>query len=211
MNFLILDTSSAYCSIALRVKDKTYSNTKYIPRQHNKFLLEMIKKIFESAGIDKKNLDFIAYGVGPGSFVGVRLAAAVAQAFAVGLDIPILGFSSMFAIAKSTPINSDKVAVILDAKMGDFYLGLYNKKMDDMISENVYKLQEYSTTLHAGFSLIGEAIEQIELVPQVTNFKLDVSDLTDYLYRQYLLQKQNSRLTQETFPVYLRGNSHWNK
>ncbi|QIV96138.1 tRNA threonylcarbamoyladenosine biosynthesis protein TsaB [Allofrancisella inopinata] len=211
MNFLILDTASAYCSVALRVKNRNYSNTKYIPRQHNKFLLEMIKEVFESAGIDKKNLDFIAYGVGPGSFVGVRLAAAVAQAFAVGLDIPIVGFSSMFAIAKSMSTNSDKVAVVLDAKMGDFYLGLYNKKTDDVFLENVYKLQEYSAELYQGFSLVGETIEQIKLVPEITDFKLDVSNLIDYVYRQYLLQKQNSKLTQETFPVYLRGNAHWSK
>lgn len=118
MKFLVLDTSTSYCSVALSVDGQVYDDTRHIPRQHNKFLLQMISDLFDKAGVDKKSLDFIAYGVGPGSFVGVRLAASVAQAFAVSCDIPVIGFSSMFVIAKSNPINTSNVAVVLDAKNG---------------------------------------------------------------------------------------------
>ena len=46
MNFLVLDTSSRYCSIALSVDGKVFNDTREIPRQHNKYLLEMIKRRF---------------------------------------------------------------------------------------------------------------------------------------------------------------------
>ncbi|MED7788572.1 tRNA (adenosine(37)-N6)-threonylcarbamoyltransferase complex dimerization subunit type 1 TsaB [Francisella sp. 19X1-34] len=207
MNFLVLDTSSRYCSIALSVGSKTYSDTREIPRQHNKYLLEMIKGIFEKANIDKKSLDFIAYGVGPGSFVGVRLAAAICQGFAVSLDIPIIGFSSMFTIAKSTKTNSENVAVILDARMGDFYLGLYNTTDNEIISENVYKLEEYSKSLYEGYELIGDSISELHI--QNDDFQLDVSNVIEYVYSLYTKQKSRQTLTQEVFPVYLRGTSHW--
>ncbi|AIT08571.1 glycoprotease [Candidatus Francisella endociliophora] len=207
MNFLVLDTSSKYCSVALSINGQVYNDTREIPRQHNKYLLGMIKGVFDKAGIDKKSLDFIAYGVGPGSFVGVRLAAAVCQGFAVGLDIPIVGFSSMFAIAKSFASESEKVAVILDAKMGDFYLGLYDISKDEITSENVYKLDEYSPKLYADYKLIGESIAELDI--QKEDFKLDVGNVVEYVAKQYEIQKSQNKLTQETFPIYLRGTSHW--
>ncbi len=92
MKFLVLDTSTSYCSVALSVDGQVYGDTRHIPRQHNKYLLQMISDLFDKAGIDKKSLDFIAYGVGPGSFVGVRLAASVCQGFLMSLDIPIISF-----------------------------------------------------------------------------------------------------------------------
>ncbi|QIW10045.1 tRNA (adenosine(37)-N6)-threonylcarbamoyltransferase complex dimerization subunit type 1 TsaB [Francisella sp. LA112445] len=207
MNFLVLDTSSRYCSVALSVDGKVYNDTREIPRQHNKYLLEMIKGVFEKANIDKKSLDFIAYGVGPGSFVGVRLAAAVCQGFAVGLDIPIIGFSSMFAIAKSTKTNSEKVAVILDARMGDFYLGLYNKSNNEIVSEDVYKLDEYSKDIYSGYNLVGDSISELDI--QNDDFQLDVGNVIEYVSSLYIKQKTQKALTQEVFPVYLRGTSHW--
>ncbi|AXA33739.1 tRNA (adenosine(37)-N6)-threonylcarbamoyltransferase complex dimerization subunit type 1 TsaB [Francisella adeliensis] len=211
MKFLVLDTSTSYCSVALSVDGQVYSDTRYIPRQHNKYLLQMIEDLFAKAELDKKALDFIAYGVGPGSFVGVRLAASVAQAFAVSCDIPIVGFSSMFAIAKSNLINADKVAVVLDAKMGDFYLGLYDKASDSILSENVYKLEEWTSELYQSYYLVGDAISQVELIPDLTDFKLDVINIINYVETLYNTQKTSGKLTHETYPVYLRGTSHWKK
>ena len=209
MKFLALDTSTSYCSVTLSLDGQVYDDTRHIPRQHNKYLLQMISDLFDKAGIDKKSLDFIAYGVGPGSFVGVRLAASVCQAFAVSCDIPVIGFSSMFAIAKSTPINTYKVAVVLDAKMGDFYLGLYDTYTDIIVSENVYKLDEYSSELYQDYKLIGERIKEIGLEPELQDFRVDTKNVCEFVLREYLSRKDNKKLTHETYPLYLRGNSHW--
>ena len=210
MKFLILDTSTAYCSVGLKIDDKVFSNTKLVPRQHNKYLLQMISDIFDEAGVDKKSIDFVAYGVGPGSFVGVRLAAAACQAFAVGLDIPVIGFSSMFAIAKSTA-TKDKSAVILDARMGDFYLGLYDLINDETISENVYKLDEYNLAILNGYQTTGDSIVSINLIPDITDFNMNVENLVSFVEKEYIRQKNNNKLTHETYPVYLRGTSLWSK
>jgi len=170
----------------------------------------MISDIFDEAGVDKKSIDFVAYGVGPGSFVGVRLAAAACQAFAVGLDIPVIGFSSMFAIAKSTA-TKDKSAVILDARMGDFYLGLYDLINDETISENVYKLDEYNLAILNGYQTTGDSIVSINLIPDITDFNMNVENLVSFVEKEYIRQKNNNKLTHETYPVYLRGTSLWSK
>ncbi|MDE4974187.1 tRNA (adenosine(37)-N6)-threonylcarbamoyltransferase complex dimerization subunit type 1 TsaB, partial [Francisella tularensis] len=77
MTVLLLDTSRKYCSVVLSAAGELYTDTREIPRQHNKYLLEMIQGVFAKAAFNIKDLDFIAYGVGTGSFVGVRIAAAV--------------------------------------------------------------------------------------------------------------------------------------
>ncbi|APC96345.1 tRNA (adenosine(37)-N6)-threonylcarbamoyltransferase complex dimerization subunit type 1 TsaB [Francisella frigiditurris] len=211
MKFLVLDTSSSFCSVSLSVDNKIFSQTRFIPREHNKYLLPMIDEVIKEANIDKKSIGFVAYGVGPGSFVGVRLAASVCQAFAVSLDIPVIGFSSMFAIAKSTTTDNDKVAVILDAKMGDFYLGFYDKSKDKIVSEQVYKLDEYSPNMLDGYQTVGEKIAQINFEPEIDEFNLDTRFLTDYIISEYYKHKKENKLTHETYPVYLRGTSHWAK
>jgi tRNA threonylcarbamoyladenosine biosynthesis protein TsaB len=220
MKFLVLDTSTSYCSVALSVDGHIYDDTRHIPRQHNKYLLQMISDLFDKAGIDKKSLDFIAYGVGPGSFVGVRLAASVCQAFAVSCDIPVIGFSSMFAIAKTArslsrvevpllKMQSDKIAVVLDAKMGDFYLGLYDVANDIVVSENVYKLNEYSCELYDNYTLIGESIKEISLEQELQDFKIDTKRVCKFVAQEYICQQKKGSLTHETYPIYLRGRSHW--
>jgi tRNA threonylcarbamoyladenosine biosynthesis protein TsaB len=173
-------------------------------------LLEIISELFIKSKCDKKSLDFVSYGIGPGSFVGVRLAASVVQAFALSLDIPIVGFSSMFAIAKSTPAKSNKVATVLDARMGDVYLGLYDTNSNETISENVYKLDEYTDDLIFGYELVGESIPALDINIE-KDLKIDVSDLVEYVLCEYERQKQHNLLTHETYPVYLRGTSHWKK
>ena len=209
MRFLVLDTSTSYCSIALSVGGQIYDDTRYIPRQHNKYLLQMISDLFDKAAIDKKSLNFIAYGVGPGSFVGVRLAASVAQAFAVSCDIPVIGFSSMFAIAKSNPTSTGKIAVVLDAKMGDFYLGMYDTVKDLIVSENVYKLDEYNCELYENYTLIGESIKEVGLESELQDFKIDTKKVCEFVAQEYICQQKKGSLTHETYPVYLRGRSHW--
>ncbi|MDE4963537.1 tRNA (adenosine(37)-N6)-threonylcarbamoyltransferase complex dimerization subunit type 1 TsaB, partial [Francisella tularensis subsp. holarctica] len=85
----------------------------------------------------------------------------------------VIGFSSMFALSKSVTTESQKVDVILDAKMDDFYLGLYDKDIDQIITENVYKLEEYSQDLYAGYKLVGESIAELQL--KNDDFKIDVA------------------------------------
>ncbi|MDE4963601.1 tRNA (adenosine(37)-N6)-threonylcarbamoyltransferase complex dimerization subunit type 1 TsaB, partial [Francisella tularensis subsp. holarctica] len=79
-----------------------------------------------------------------------------------------------------------KVAVILDEKLDDFYLGLYDKDKDQIITENVYQLEEYSQDLYAGYQLVGESIAEIQL--KNVDFKIDVANVVEYVYKQY--QKQ---------------------
>ncbi len=76
MNLLALDTSSAACSVCLQIEHQEYSSHFIEPKSHTRTLLPTIKRLLENAGAVINDLDAIILGVGPGSFVGTRVAAA---------------------------------------------------------------------------------------------------------------------------------------
>jgi len=122
-NILALDTSSDYCSVSLYSNGKLTSNSELAPRSHTQLLLPMAKKIVENSGMKLKDLDAIAFGCGPGSFTGLRIAAGVAQGLAYGLGCSIFPVSNLKAMALQCYKQSGEknVLVALDARMNEVY------------------------------------------------------------------------------------------
>ena len=73
-----------------------------------------------------RQLDGIAYGAGPGSFTGLRIACAVTQGLAFGADLPVVGVSTLESIAEQT--GADKVLTVLDARMAEVYWAAYRRE-----------------------------------------------------------------------------------
>ena len=70
-----------------------------------------------------RELDGIAYGAGPGSFTGLRIACAVTQGLAFGAGLPVVGISTLESIAEQT--GADRVLTVLDARMAEVYWAAY--------------------------------------------------------------------------------------
>lgn len=220
MNILAIDTSSAYCSIALFTDDKQcFSVTRHIPRKHNEQLLPMIDELVIQSGIHKREINLLAYGVGPGSFVGVRLAAAAIQAIALTLDCPVVGFSSMQAIAMSAyhRYKAERITVTLDARMSDVYFGQYIWDKDSQIlkttQEKCLKIAAFNDEIenqNLGF-VIGDVINGVDIKLNAIDYCPDVSLLQEvilYNYQQSKVEHQSQAIVQ---PVYLQGTSQWKK
>jgi len=79
------------------------------------------------AGITRADLSGVAFGRGPGSFTGIRIAISVAQGIALGLDLPVCGISSLQGMAQAalTAANEQRVLVLMDAHMGEVFWGAY--------------------------------------------------------------------------------------
>ena len=127
MNLLSLDTSSAACSVCLQIEHQEYSSHFIEPKSHTRTLLPTIKRLLENAGAVINDLDAIILGVGPGSFVGTRVAAAVAQGIAFAGEINLIPISSMEAIACEAmqQNNLKNIIVIQDARMDEIFIGKY--------------------------------------------------------------------------------------
>ncbi len=127
MKLLALDTSSIACSVALQVGDEVLVRHEEQAREHTKLLLPMIRTLLADAELETSDLDAIVLGNGPGSFIGVRIAASVAQGLAFGAGIGIVPVSSMLAVAAEAAEvhEANEVVVTQDAHMNEVYLGLY--------------------------------------------------------------------------------------
>jgi len=92
-------------------------------------LMPMIREVLDEAGVGLADLDGIVLGNGPGSFIGMRIAASVAQGLAFGASLNIIPVSSLAAVAAEVLDKSDakQVAVAQDAHMNEVYLGLFSR------------------------------------------------------------------------------------
>jgi tRNA threonylcarbamoyladenosine biosynthesis protein TsaB len=142
MKLLALDTASGQCSVALQLQEDVRVRATVTARDHARLLLPMVDELLAEAGIALASLDGIAFGRGPGSFTGVRIAAAVTQGLAAGAGLPVLPVSSLRALAGqaqrclmkaegATPEGA--LLACMDARMGEVYWGLFNAGLDDTV------------------------------------------------------------------------------
>lgn len=125
MKLLALDTSTEYCSAALWLKGEVRAERVHAGQSHSALLLPMVDGLLNQAGLGLRELDGIAYGAGPGSFTGLRIACAVTQGLALGADLPVLGVSTLASIAQQT--SAARVLTVLDARMSEVYWAAYER------------------------------------------------------------------------------------
>jgi tRNA threonylcarbamoyladenosine biosynthesis protein TsaB len=127
MKLLALDTASRACSVALAVEGEVIERIETRPRMHAATLLPMVEGCLAEAGLALAGLDGIAFGRGPGSFTGLRIAASVTQGLAFGADLPVAPVSSLAAAAAAAGRvhGWTQVLVANDARMGEIYTGAY--------------------------------------------------------------------------------------
>ena len=121
-----LDACTEACSVALQVGEKVFSRHAVIPRGHARELLPMLDGLLAETGLSRDAIGLVAYGRGPGAFTGVRISVAVAQGLGRGLDCPLVGVSSLLAVAGVAGRETEacRVAVAMDARMGEVYWAL---------------------------------------------------------------------------------------
>ncbi len=134
MMLLALDTSSLACSVALECEGTIIERHELKPREHTNLLLPMIRAVIDEAGAEITDIDALILGNGPGSFIGVRIAASVAQGLAFASSIDIVPVSSLAALAAevfaTTP--AETAVVTQDAHMGEVYLGIFGRGAEDL-------------------------------------------------------------------------------
>lgn len=127
-NILVIDTSTEACSVALQAGEQVYSNYKVAPRQHGELVIPMVDSLLEQAQIKLSDLDVIGYGQGPGAFTGLRICISIVQGLAYGAGVPVVGVSSLQAMAQAAFVQTGEPYVLtaIDARMGEVYWGVYH-------------------------------------------------------------------------------------
>ncbi|MGR9090546.1 MAG: tRNA (adenosine(37)-N6)-threonylcarbamoyltransferase complex dimerization subunit type 1 TsaB [Gammaproteobacteria bacterium] len=124
---LALETATDACSVALLHAGETLERYEVAPRRHTELILPMVNSVLAEAGLDCSQIDAIAFGAGPGSFTGVRIATAVAQGLALAHDLPVVPVSclALLAIGGAREHDAETVVPVMDARRHEVYAAAY--------------------------------------------------------------------------------------
>jgi tRNA threonylcarbamoyladenosine biosynthesis protein TsaB len=126
MLFAALETSTDWCSVALWRDGELRGIERRAPNRHSELALPMLQTLLEQANTSLKAIDAVAFGAGPGSFTGLRIACGLAQGIALARSCPVLGVSTLEAIAEEA--GAERVVACLDARMREVYYAAYEKQ-----------------------------------------------------------------------------------
>lgn len=126
-NCIAIETATSYCSVAACVDERVEVLQLVDHRASSRHLYQAVNEVFGRLGLRPSMLDCVAFGCGPGSFTGVRIAAAAAQAIAFAQSIPVCRVSTLaaMAVAARSVAGALPVAVCMDARQAEVYLGIY--------------------------------------------------------------------------------------
>jgi tRNA threonylcarbamoyladenosine biosynthesis protein TsaB len=125
VNLVALETSTEYCSLAVSRGAQVFERSFHAGQRHSELTLPALRDLLQQAALGMQAIEGIAYGAGPGSFTGLRIACGIAQGLALARDLPVAGIVTLLALAEDC--GADKVIACLDARMGEVYHAAYCK------------------------------------------------------------------------------------
>jgi tRNA threonylcarbamoyladenosine biosynthesis protein TsaB len=197
MNILAIDTSTDACSVALYSPAGLQECFEICPAQHTEKVLPQINALLSAEKITLSAVDAIAFGQGPGSFTGVRIAVSVAQALGLGLQKPLLPVSTLRAIAQRAFVEQGhrQVAAMLDARLGAVYWGLYRLNADEIMES----IQADAVGLQKAVALPDAS--WVQILGQYPHAQ-EIARLGAYDFQQ-----GHSITAEQAVPVYVRDNT----
>ena len=125
---LAIDASTELCSVCWTDGARWIERREDAGQRHSALIIALVDSALREAGCGVRDLDEIAFGSGPGSFTGLRIACGIAQGLAFGAGLPVRGISSLLAIAQAAAECA--VIAALDARMNEVYWAAYRRAAD---------------------------------------------------------------------------------
>lgn len=145
MRILGIDTATLVCSVALVSEETTLAEyTLHIKKTHSERLLPLIATMLSHGGLSPQELDGVAVAAGPGSFTGLRIGMVTAKTLGQALNLPLVGVSTLEALAAQHPLFPGLICPILDARREQVYNALFMPgiRPQRLSAERVLPLQE---------------------------------------------------------------------
>ena len=132
---IAIDTSTRRFCLGVKNSSDYFDRSVDESTDHAKEIFRRIDDVLELANTSIEELDFLAVGIGPGRFSGLRVSISAIKSISYVLNIPIIAISSLEIIAREMMEKNDKENVILieDAGRGNLYIGSYALKNHEFI------------------------------------------------------------------------------
>lgn len=138
MRILAVDTAAKSCSVAIMTAGSLSAELITLKDEtHSKHLMELIHKVLGMAGFRVGELDGLAVTIGPGSFTGLRIGVSTVKGLAHALNKPVVGVSSLDALAWQCADRSHLICALLDARKGEVYSATYRFENDTLTQKSL--------------------------------------------------------------------------
>jgi tRNA threonylcarbamoyladenosine biosynthesis protein TsaB len=222
LNLLAIETSSATGSIALGIGADVTEQRIATPREQTPRILAIIDELLAGAGLTLKDLDALVFGRGPGSFTGLRVAAAVVQGLSFSAGPPIVSVSSLAALAERASGGQPLTRVLccIDARMGEVYSACFQRVDGTIVADTEERIGRPDAVAAPAspFVAVGDGFKA---------YPAELAGVSDQAVRvdpslvpgaRQLLVLAERDVTEQRFvpvesalPVYLRGGDAWHK
>ena len=215
---LALDTATEACSVALLHQGNITFEDELSPRTHTQRILPMVDGLLKNANLSIKEVDYLAFGRGPGSFTGVRVGVGVAQGLALGAELKVVPISNLTTMAEQAyqELGATEVIALIDARMNEVYFSQlvrtengWIEKVKERVCSPEGALVQFQldtdkiTVVGTGWAAYPQFSEQ--------NLPLAISEITLPSAKYMLalaeqeIAKGNVKSVDEIEPVYLRN------
>jgi tRNA threonylcarbamoyladenosine biosynthesis protein TsaB len=126
MRFAAIETSTEWCSVAVSVDGEIAAAERRAGNRHSELALPMLEELFRKTNTQPEMLDAVAFGAGPGSFTGLRIACGLAQGLALARSLPVIGIPTLEALAEES--GAARVLACLDARMSEVYYAALERR-----------------------------------------------------------------------------------
>ena len=211
MNLLAIDTCTEIASVTLMTSGSRVSRVLSGVQKSSGHILKLCDEVFQETDTLIKDVDSIIFTKGPGAFTGVRMCVGVVQGLSMSRNIPTIGFSTLelLGFRASQILNSEKIAVALDARMGEVYWAIYNQgkisKLRICNPNDVDTLDTNYIGVGTGWDAYGDMLSSASGVIEIdlTIFP-ESSSLIDLALESF--RRGESSDFELPQPIYLRNN-----
>jgi tRNA threonylcarbamoyladenosine biosynthesis protein TsaB len=226
-SILAIETATDACSVALYQGGEYRELYEVTPRRHNQRLFTMLEELLPSGRLAEQGIDAIAWGEGPGSFTGLRVAASAVQGLAFANNLPCIGVSTILcqaqrALREGLVTASDQLFSAVDARIGELYfaqvgfrdgLAVLQGEVQVARPEQLELPQQSGPLIGvgSGLELLSSAPEHTRqrITPLATELMPSARDLLPLALA--LLAQGETQSAQQVAPVYVRDTVNWKK
>jgi tRNA threonylcarbamoyladenosine biosynthesis protein TsaB len=180
MRVLGIETSTRRGSLALVENGELVAEIEHSePNAHAERLVPLLGQLLARGGVARTSLDRVAVGIGPGSFVGLRVGIALAEGLGLGLGRPVVGVPSLLAMLSAVPrdCRATRVALV-DARRGELFVSAQAAEGRELASARALpraEVESFVAALAAPVVLVGEVAAELELgVTHLRGAELDL-------------------------------------
>ena len=224
---LAVETATGACSVALSNGSETYTQYSEQARAHSQLAMGMVDAVLAESGCNVRDIEGLGVTIGPGSFTGLRIGFSIIQGLAFAMDLPVAPVSTLKTLAATYQRGRDDARksvylAVLDARMGQFAVGVYRWNGEQLSTERHDCLLSASA-VHALIeqlqptALIGETEKLLAAQENdIAARSMDVSELYPHALDLYGLAAEQHRRglsmpIEEIELCYLRGTEAWTK